>query len=140
MNEMLRLDNQLCFPLYACAKEVVRRYAPLLEPLGLTYTQYITMMVMWEHKRITVKEIGKLLMLDSGTLTPMLKKMEKAGWIKRERSSEDERMVIITITDRGEALQEKATEIPVKMAQCIKLGNDDAMQLYALLKRLIKAL
>lgn len=95
---------------------------------------------MWEHKRITVKEIGKLLMLDSGTLTPMLKKMEKAGWIKRERSSEDERMVIITITDRGEALQEKATEIPVKMAQCIKLGNDDAMQLYALLKRLIKAL
>lgn len=140
MNEMLKLDNQLCFPLYACAKEVVRRYTPLLEPLGLTYTQYIAMMVMWEHKRTTVKEIGKLLMLDSGTLTPMLKKMEKAGWIKRERSSEDERMVIITITDTGKALQEKAADIPIKMTKCIKLGNDDAMQLYALLKKLIKTL
>ena len=104
MNESLKLENQLCFPLYACAKEIVRRYTPLLEPLGLTYTQYIAMMVMWEHKSISVRDMGKLLFLDSGTLTPMLKKMEKAGWIQRKRSERDERMVILTITARGEEL------------------------------------
>ena len=101
MNQMLKLENQLCFPLYACAKEVIRRYTPLLEPLGLTYTQYIAMMVMWEHKSISVKDMGKLLYLDSGTLTPMLKKMEKAGWIRRKRSENDERVVMVTITDKG---------------------------------------
>ena len=137
MNEMLKLENQLCFPLYACAKEVVRRYTPLLEPLGLTYTQYIAMMVMWEHKSISVKDMGKLLFLDSGTLTPMLKKMEKAGLIQRKRSEHDERMVIVTITDKGEELHDKAAEIPSKMAGCITLNNDEAMQLYTLLHKMI---
>lgn len=134
---MLKLENQLCFPLYACAKEVVRRYTPLLEPLGLTYTQYIAMMVMWEHKSISVKDMGKLLFLDSGTLTPMLKKMEKAGLIQRKRSEHDERMVIVTITDKGEELHDKAAEIPSRMAGCITLNNDEAMQLYALLHKMI---
>lgn len=134
---MLKLENQLCFPLYACAKEVVRRYTPLLEPLGLTYTQYIAMMVMWEHKSISVKDMGKLLFLDSGTLTPMLKKMEKAGLIQRKRSEHDERMVIVTITDKGEELHDKAAEIPSKMAGCITLNNDEAMQLYTLLHKMI---
>ena len=138
MNEMLKLENQLCFPLYACAKEVIRRYTPLLEPLGLTYTQYIAMMVMWEHKTISVRDIGKLLFLDSGTLTPMLKKMEKAGWITRKRSVADERMVIISITERGEQLQEKAAEIPVKMAGCVTLESEEAMQLYSLLHKMMK--
>lgn len=138
MNEMLKLENQLCFPLYACAKEVTRRYTPLLEPLGLTYTQYIAMMVMWEHKTISVRDIGKLLFLDSGTLTPMLKKMEKAGWITRKRSVADERMVIISITERGEQLQEKAAEIPVKMAGCVTLECEEAMQLYSLLHKMMK--
>ena len=138
MNEMLKLENQLCFPLYACAKEVVRRYMPLLEPLGLTYTQYLAMMVMWEHKSISVKDMSKLLYLDSGTLTPMLKKMEKAGLISRRRSEKDERMVIVSITERGEALQEKAAEIPSKMAECVTLDNDEAMQLYILLHKLMK--
>ena len=137
MNEMLKLENQLCFPLYACAKEVVRRYTPLLEPLGLTYTQYIAMMVMWEHKSISVKDMGKLLFLDSGTLTPMLKKMEKAGLIQRKRSEHDERMVIVTITDKGEELHDKAAEIPSRMAGCITLNNDEAMQLYTLLHKMI---
>ena len=137
MNEMLKLENQLCFPLYACAKEVVRRYTPLLEPLGLTYTQYIAMMVMWEHKSISVKDMGKLLFLDSGTLTPMLKKMEKAGLIQRKRSEHDERMVIVTITDKGEELHDKAAEIPSKMAGCITLNNDEAMHLYTLLHKMI---
>ena len=137
MNENLKLENQLCFPLYACAKEIVRRYTPLLEPLGLTYTQYIAMMVMWEHKSISVRDMGKLLFLDSGTLTPMLKKMEKAGWIQRKRSESDERMVILTITARGEELHDKAAEIPSKMARCVTLENDDALQLYSLLNKLI---
>lgn len=134
---MLKLENQLCFPLYACAKEVVRRYTPLLEPLGLTYTQYIAMMVMWEHKSISVKDMGKLLFLDSGTLTPMLKKMEKAGLIQRKRSEHDERMVIVTITDKGEELHDKAAEIPSRMAGCITLNNDEAIQLYTLLHKMI---
>lgn len=138
MNEMLKLENQLCFPLYACAKEVVRRYTPLLEPLGLTYTQYVAMMVMWEHKSITVKEMGKLLYLDSGTLTPMLKKMELAGWLIRERLKSDERVVLLTITPAGEQLQEKAAEVPLKMSQCIGVTADDAKQLYALLNKLLQ--
>lgn len=138
MNENLKLENQLCFPLYACAKEVVRRYTPLLEPLGLTYTQYIAMMVMWEHKSISVRNMGRLMFLDSGTLTPMLKKMEKAGWIQRKRSEEDERIVMITITEKGEKLQEEASDIPSEMAGCIAIGNDEAMQLYALLHKLMK--
>ena len=139
MNEKLKLENQLCFPLYACAKEVVRRYTPLLEPLGLTYTQYIAMMVMWEHKSISVKDMGKLLFLDSGTLTPMLKKMEKAGWIQRKRSEIDERMVILTITARGEELHDKAAEIPTNMAGCVTLENEDALQLYSLLQKMMKS-
>ena len=139
MNESLKLENQLCFPLYACAKEIVRRYTPLLEPLGLTYTQYIAMMVMWEHKSISVRDMGKLLFLDSGTLTPMLKKMEKAGWIQRKRSERDERMVILTITARGEELHDKAAEIPSKMARCVTLENDDALQLYSLLNKMMKS-
>lgn len=102
---MLKLENQLCFPLYACAKEVIRKYTPLLEPLGLTYTQYLAMMVMWEHKSISIRDMGRLLLLDSGTLTPMLKKMEKAGWIQRKRSTHDERVVMVTITAKGEAMQ-----------------------------------
>ncbi len=137
MNESLKLENQLCFPLYACAKEIVRRYTPLLEPLGLTYTQYIAMMVMWEHKSISVRDMGKLLFLDSGTLTPMLKKMEKAGWIQRKRSESDERMVILTLTAKGKELHDKAAEIPSKMARCVALENDDALQLYSLLNKLI---
>ena len=139
MNEKLKLENQLCFPLYACAKEIVRRYTPLLESLGLTYTQYIAMMVMWKHKSISIRDMGKLLFLDSGTLTPMLKKMEKAGWIQRKRSEIDERMVIITITDRGEALHDMAAEIPAKMAGCVTLENDEALQLYSLLHKLMKS-
>lgn len=139
MNEKLKLENQLCFPLYACAKEIVRRYTPLLEPLGLTYTQYIAMMVMWEHKSISIRDMGKLLFLDSGTLTPMLKKMEKAGWITRRRSKEDERVVMVSITAEGEELHGKAEAIPSKMAGCVTLENDEAFQMYTLLHKLMKS-
>lgn len=138
MNERLKLENQLCFPMYACAKEIVRRYTPLLEPFGLTYTQYIAMMVLWEHKTVTVKDLGKHLFLDSGTLTPMLKKMEGSGWLCRTRSKEDERVVIVSITERGEELHDKIAEVPVKMAKCVKLENEEAMQLYTLLNKMMK--
>ena len=138
MNEMLKLENQLCFPLYACAKEVIRRYTPLFEPLGLTYTQYIAMMVMWEHKSISVRDMGKLLFLDSGTLTPMLKKMERAGWISRKRSVEDERMMVISITERGEMLHDKAEDIPVRLPGCLTIEKEETLQLYTLLHKMMK--
>lgn len=140
MKEELKLENQLCFPLYACAKEVVRGYIPLLAPLGLTYTQYVAMMVLWEHRSIGVKEMGELLWLDSGTLTPMLKKMEQQGWLTRERSKEDERRVTITITPEGEELQQRVAEVPLRMAQCVKLESEEAIELYRLLNKLLGSL
>ena len=131
--DALKLENQLCFPLYACSKEIVRAYTPLLDELGLTYTQYITMMVMWEHKELRVKEVGKLLYLDSGTLTPLLKKLEEKGFVTRRRSDTDERDVIVTITKSGEALKEKAVSIPQKLSGCVDLEPQKAKALYDLL-------
>lgn len=133
----LKLENQLCFPLYACAKEVVRSYKPFLDELDLTYTQYITMMVLWEKKQMNVKEIGKCLYLDSGTLTPLLKKLEAKGYIERHRSKEDERNLLIKITKDGEALKEKAMEVPSKMAKCLEINEKDAKELYSLLYKLL---
>ena len=135
----LKLDNQLCFPLYACAKEVVRRYKPFLDKIGLTYTQYITMMVMWEHREMNVKELGKLLYLDSGTLTPVLKTLEKKGLIRRHRSEKDERNLIISITKSGEALRAEAVSIPASLAGCMPMDPKDAAELYRILKNLLKA-
>lgn len=140
MKEQLKLSNQLCFPLYACAKEVVRSYTPFLEPLGLTYTQYVAMMVLWEHHSIGVKEMGELLFLDSGTLTPMLKKMEQRGWLTRERSKSDERRVVVTITPEGEQLQERAQDVPERVAQCVSLGSEDMIELHGLLGKLLNSL
>ncbi len=133
----LKLENQLCFPLYACSKEVVKKYKPFLDELDLTYTQYITMMVMWERKKINVKELGESLYLDSGTLTPLLKKLEKKGYITRERSKEDERNLIVSITEKGERLRDEAVGVPVKMGQCVNLSGDEAKTLYALLYKLL---
>lgn len=132
----LKLENQICFPLYVAAKEVVKRYRPLLDPLGLTYTQYIAMMVMWEHKSVTVGKLCELLCLDTGTLTPMLKKMEAAGLVERRRSKDDERSVIVTITETGEALRAKASDIPARMAQCVSLSAEDAVKLLELLNKI----
>ena len=131
--DALKLENQLCFPLYACAKEIVRTYTSYLDELGMTYTQYITMMVMWEHKELRVKEVGKLLYLDSGTLTPVLKKLEEKGFVTRRRSDTDERDVIVTITKCGEALKEKAVHIPEKVSGCVELDPNKAKALYDLL-------
>ncbi len=133
----LKLENQICFPLYACAKEVVRRYKPLLDKLDLTYTQYITMMVMWEHKKLNVKELGQYLYLDSGTLTPLLKTLEKKGYLSRTRSADDERNLIITITDKGMEIRDAAVEVPAKMGSCFNMEPDDAATLYKLLHKLM---
>ncbi len=133
----LKLENQLCFPLYACSKEVVKRYKPFLDKLDLTYTQYITMMVMWEKKSINVKELGEYLFLDSGTLTPLLKKLENKGYIKRERSKTDERNLIVSITKKGKDLRDDALEVPKQMGKCVNLSGEEAKQLYMLLYKLL---
>lgn len=135
--DALKLENQVCFPLYVCSKEVIRRYRPYLEELNLTYTQYITMMLFWEHKKISIKELGKRLFLDSGTLTPVLKSLESKGYVHRYRSSEDERVLIAEITDSGEKLKEKAVEVPSKLAACVQLDSDDMKQLYDLLYKVL---
>lgn len=131
--EMLKLNNQICFPLYACSKEVVRKYKPYLDEIDLTYTQYITMMVLWEHRSLSVKELGQYIYLDSGTLTPLLKILEKKGLITRGRSAEDERMLQVEVTEAGLQLRKKASEIPAKMSGCIELDPEDAKNLYRIL-------
>ena len=136
--EAMRLANQFCFPLYAAARNVTALYTPHLKPLGLTYTQYIVFLVLWEKDGLTVGEIGNALMLDNGTLSPLLKKMEQAGYIERRRCREDDRVVEITLTEKGRALQEKAKDIPQKIAGCIDLSAEKAQQLYALLYELLE--
>ncbi|MBQ9517261.1 MAG: MarR family transcriptional regulator [Eubacterium sp.] len=133
----LKLEKQLCFPLYACSKEVVRRYKPFLDKLDLTYTQYITMMVMWDKKTINVKDLGDCLFLDSGTLTPLLKKLEAKGYITRERSKTDERNLIVSITEKGDALKDDAVEVPMQMIKCVNLTPEESKTLYTLLYKLL---
>ena len=138
--DCLKLENQLCFPLYVCSKEIVRRYKPFLDEIDLTYTQYITMMALWDKKKVNVKELGYMLFLDSGTLTPLLKKMEEKGLITRTRSKEDERNLIVEITHKGEALKEQAKTIPAKIGNCLSMNPDDAGKLYEILHRFMDAM
>ncbi len=137
--EQLLLKNQLCFPLYACSRKIVGNYTPFLKPLGLTYTQYIVMMVLWEKESVNVGQLGEILYLDAGTLTPLLKRLEKAGYVTRERSREDERITIVSITKEGEELKEKCKDIPLKMS-CKKspLSEEEAKELYVLLYKFLK--
>lgn len=137
--DALKLENQLCFPLYAAAKEVVRKYRPLLDELDLTYTQYIVMMVLWEYGEMNVKDLGKRLYLDSGTLTPLLKTMEKKGYINRIRDKQDERNVVICLTEQGEKLRERAVNVPEKMGECVPLTSEEAVTLYKLLYKLLNS-
>ena len=135
--EAMKLANQLCFPLYAASRNVISLYTPWLKPLGLTYTQYIVFLVLWEKDGLTVGEICDKLMLDNGTLSPLLRKMEQAGYIERKRSEQDDRVVVITLTEEGKALQEKAKDVPQKVAGCIDLPAEKAEQLYSLLYELL---
>lgn len=137
--DCIRLGNQLCFPLYACSKEVVRQYRKPLEELGLTYTQYVVMMVLWEHGGMTEGELGKLVHLDSGTLAPLLKRLEKQGLITRTRPDDNERKLFLSLTEQGEALKDKAVNVPQSMQGCIALDDDELLQLKRLLdKALLK--
>lgn len=134
----LKLENQLCFPLYAASREVVKNYFPLLSEIDLTYPQYITMMVVWEEEEVSFKELGRRLYLDSGTLTPLVKNLEKKGLVTKERSSDDERVVMVKITKEGKALRTKAGNIPAKAASCMNLNAEDATQLYQLLQKILE--
>lgn len=137
-NSTLKLENQICFPLYAASRDVIKRYKPYLDDMGLTFTQYITMIVLWEEKTVTVKELGKRLYLDSGTLTPLLKKMEAKGLLTRKRSFEDERNLIVTVTEEGERLKEMADGVPEKILACSEISLEEAVTLRALLLKILK--
>ena len=135
--EMMKLKNQLCFPLYAAAREIVGLYTPYLKPLGLTYTQYLVFLVLWEKDGITVGEICEKLILDNGTLSPLLKKMEKDGFLKKARSKEDDRVVIVSLTEKGKEMQQKAKDVPKSVAGCINLSQEKSQTLYTLLYELL---
>ena len=137
--EQLLLKNQLCFPLYACGRKIVSAYTPYLKPLGLTYTQYVVLMVLWEKESVNVGQLGSTLRLDAGTLTPLLKRLEKDGYITRARSKEDERVTVINITQAGNALKKECKDIPAKIA-CSNsaLTKDEAQKLYKLLYKFLE--
>ena len=135
--EVLKIENQLCFPLYVCSKEIIRKYKPYLNKLGLTYTQYITMMILWEVKEINVKSLGDRLFLDSGTLTPLLKKLEQKKYISRVKSTKDERKLIISITKKGEELKSIAKNIPTSIDKCLNLTEKESIELYKLLYKVL---
>lgn len=138
--EVLKLGNQICFPLYACSKEIVKRYTPFLEEMDLTYTQYITMLVLWENEEMNVKELGRHLYLDSGTLTPVLKKLEQKGYVTRKRDTKDERVLNVAVTSAGLELREKAVEIPKKIGEYVELEQDDVAKLNEILGKILKKL
>ena len=135
--DRLRLENQLCFPLYAASREVIRRYRPYLDELDLTYTQYITLMVLWAEDGASVKALGQRLMLDSGTLTPMLKSMEQKGLVKRKRDDSDERVLRVYLTEEGRDMKARASGIPEKIGACMKLDPEEAATLYKLLYKIL---
>lgn len=133
----LELSRQLCFPLYAASREVTRKYKPFLDKLGLTYTQYIVMLVLWEEEKISMHELGKRLYLDSGTLTPLLVKMEKRGLVERVRNEKDEREVIVAATEKGIGLKVEAREIPKAIGKCLKISPMEALQLRKILNKIL---
>ncbi len=135
--DALKLDNQLCFPLYVVSKEIIRRYKPFLDEIDLTYTQYIAMMVMWEEKCICVKDLGSRLFLDSGTLSPLLKALEKKNYIKRSRSTDDERVLNVEITEAGMKLRDEAINIPMQIGKCVQLDPEEGLDLYSVLHKLM---
>ena len=135
--ECLRLENQICFPMYVASKEIVRRYIPLLKELDLTYTQYITLLALWEKDHITVKELGERLYLDSGTLTPLLNKLENKGYIIKNKSDKDARELVVCVTDEGYKLKEKAFSVPQNIARCVCLEREEAIEFYRLLHKVL---
>ncbi len=134
----LELGRQLCFPLYAASREVVRKYKPFLDELGLTYTQYIVMLVLWEEGKISMQELGNRLYLDSGTLTPLLVKLEEKGLVEKARNEKDVREIIVSITDKGVGLKVQAREIPGKIGKCLNISAIEAVQLKKILNKILE--
>ena len=130
--DSLKLSNQVCFPLYACSKELVNRYNPYLKKIGLTYTQYIVMMVLWEHKNVSSRDLAAQLHLDYGTLTPVLKRLENTGYLTKERDPKDERLLIVSVTEKGDALKDEALKIPPCISKCVGLSEEEFKTLYML--------
>lgn len=137
-DQTARLDQQVCFPLYAASREIIKLYKPYLDEMNLTYTQYLAMLVLWEQHSINVKELGSKLYLDSGTLSSVLKKLEDKGFVTRTRSRADERNLVLEITPEGAALQAQAVDIPAKVAQQVSLNSKESEQLYTLLYKLLQ--
>lgn len=140
MYDCLKLENQLCFPLYLCSKELTRKYSKFLSEFDLTYTQYIVMLYLWEKEFCNVRELGKTILLDSSTLTPLLKKLENKGYIKRERSNFDERNLNISLTDKGSKLKDRAINVPKEMGKCINLDEFEAKELGRILYKILISL
>lgn len=136
--EQLKLSNQLCFPLYAAARNIINIYTPVLKKLGITYTQYLVFLVLWEEDKIPVGDICQKLMLDSGTLSPLLKKMQKSGYIERKRSEKDDRVVVISLTEDGKDMMERAKNVPKEVGNCIKISPEKAKMLYEILYELLE--
>ncbi|MDO4804171.1 MAG: MarR family transcriptional regulator [Lachnospiraceae bacterium] len=138
--EALKLDKQICFPLYACSRNVVNLYTLFFKPIGLTYTQYIVLLVLWEKDGISVGELGKKLYLDNGTLTPLLKKMQEKGYLIRQRSHDDERIVLVSLTEEGSKLRDKVEDIPARINDSLSLTSEEMETLYGLLYKVIDGL
>lgn len=138
--DVLKLENQMCFLLYACSKEVMRKYRPLLDELDLTYTQYLVMLVLWERRNVSVKEVGDCLCLDSGTLTPLLRKLESKGYVVRSRCSDDERKLSVSLTEKGLELRDRAVDIPRKMSGCVQLDEGEGVAMYSNLRKILSQL
>lgn len=138
--DCLKIENQLCFPLYVASKEIVRKYKPLLDILNLTYTQYIAMMVLWEKKEVTVSELGKALFLDSGTISPLIRKLQEKGYVDLSNDKSDERITHVILSEEGLSLREKALRVPEQIGSCIHLNTEDALNLYRILYQIISDL
>ena len=134
----LKLENQLCFPLYVCSKEIIKRYKPYLEQIDLTYTQYIVMMVMWEDKKISFRDLVKKLYLESNTLTPVLRKLEDKKLIERKKKTGNDKNILLSITKKGIDLKEKAKQVPKELEKCIAISEDDRKALKEMLNRIMK--
>ena len=137
MTDSLTLQNQVCFPVYALAKEIVNRYRPLLEDLDVTYPQYLVLMVLWNEEEQTVGQLGEKLLLDSGTLTPLLKRMEQKGILNRSRSPEDERVVKLSLTEKGKAMKEKAKDIPCRLMESMKISEEELLELKTIITKIL---
>ena len=138
MKDLLKLDKQLCFSVYVLHREIMQCYRPILKNIGLTYPQYITMMTLWEKDDVTVNQVGEILQLDNGTLTPLLKRLESKGYLERKRSKEDERVVKINLTEKGAKLKENASYIPIELEKAMNLNLEEMEQLKTLSDKVVQ--